>query len=167
MMPAPAQHPHHQQLQAQEQLCSSSPAAQPSAGMGSSSAAPAPLSSTATALPAAPRSPPHPPPAAGFYLNASQDKWKAWRMYDYVTKELPALLAAHFPSLDTATASIMGHSMGGHGALTIALTSAPGSFKSVSAFAPICNPINVPWGQKAFSGYLGEWPVGCRCRVVG
>eukprot|EP00882_Tetradesmus_deserticola_P004690 GHRQ01004944.1.p1 GENE.GHRQ01004944.1~~GHRQ01004944.1.p1 ORF type:complete len:290 (+),score=95.90 GHRQ01004944.1:169-1038(+) len=91
---------------------------------------------------------------AGFYVNATVDKWKNWRMYDYITKELPALLAASFPSLDTATASIMGHSMGGHGALTIALKN-PGTYKSLSAFAPICNPCNVPWGVKAFTGYFG------------
>lgn len=92
---------------------------------------------------------------AGFYVNATVDKWKNWRMYDYITKELPALLASSFPTLDTANASIMGHSMGGHGALTIALKN-PGAYKSLSAFAPICNPCNVPWGTKAFSGYFGE-----------
>jgi S-formylglutathione hydrolase len=69
-------------------------------------------------------------------------------------QELPALLAASFPTLDTSTASIMGHSMGGHGAMTIALKN-PGTFKSLSAFAPICNPCNVPWGIKAFTGYFG------------
>lgn len=92
---------------------------------------------------------------AGFYINATVDKWKNWRMYDYITKELPAVLAASFPTLDTTTASIMGHSMGGHGALTIALKN-PGTYKSLSAFAPICNPCNVPWGIKAFTGYFGE-----------
>ncbi|KIZ04814.1 S-formylglutathione hydrolase [Monoraphidium neglectum] len=92
---------------------------------------------------------------AGFYINATVDKWKNWRMYDYITKELPELLAAHFPTLDTSNTAIMGHSMGGHGALTIALKN-PGAFKSVSALAPICNPVNVPWGQKAFAGYLGD-----------
>ncbi|KAF8056221.1 hypothetical protein HT031_006409 [Scenedesmus sp. PABB004] len=91
---------------------------------------------------------------AGFYVNATQPKWAAWRMYDYVTKELPALLASSFPGLDTATASIMGHSMGGHGALTVALKN-PGVYRSVSAFAPICNPCAVPWGVKAFTGYFG------------
>ncbi|KAF6252315.1 Alpha/Beta hydrolase protein [Scenedesmus sp. NREL 46B-D3] len=83
-----------------------------------------------------------------------------WRMYDYITKELPALLAASFPTLDTATASIMGHSMGGHGALTLALKN-PGAYKSLSAFSPICNPCNVPWGVKAFTGYFGA----CTCCV--
>jgi S-formylglutathione hydrolase FrmB len=70
-------------------------------------------------------------------------------------QELPALLAAHFPQLDTGNASITGHSMGGHGALTIALNN-PGAYKSLSAFAPICNPCSVPWGIKAFTGYFGE-----------
>jgi S-formylglutathione hydrolase len=72
-------------------------------------------------------------------------------------QELPALLAASFKTLDTSTASIMGHSMGGHGALTIALKN-PGAYKSLSAFAPICNPCNVPWGVKAFTGYFGAHP---------
>uniref|UniRef100_A0A7N1A008 S-formylglutathione hydrolase n=1 Tax=Kalanchoe fedtschenkoi TaxID=63787 RepID=A0A7N1A008_KALFE len=92
---------------------------------------------------------------AGFYLNATQEKWKNWRMYDYVVKELPSLLAESFPQLDTTRASISGHSMGGHGALTIYLKN-PDKYKSVSAFAPIANPINCPWGQKAFSNYLGD-----------
>ncbi|KAK4792000.1 hypothetical protein SAY86_022435 [Trapa natans] len=92
---------------------------------------------------------------AGFYLNATQDKWKNWRMYDYVVKELPAFLAENFPQLDTSKASISGHSMGGHGALTIYLKNLD-KYKSVSAFAPIANPINCPWGQKAFTNYLGE-----------
>lgn len=70
-------------------------------------------------------------------------------------QELPALIATHFPQLDTNNTSITGHSMGGHGALTIALKN-PGMFKSVSAFAPICNPCDVPWGTKAFTGYFGE-----------
>lgn len=69
-------------------------------------------------------------------------------------QELPALLAANFPQLDTSNASITGHSMGGHGALSIALKN-PGVYKSLSAFAPICNPCNVPWGIKAFTGYFG------------
>lgn len=87
--------------------------------------------------------------------HAAQDKWRNWRMYDYVTAELPALLASQFADkLDTSNASIFGHSMGGHGALVVALRNA-GRFKSVSAFAPICNPTRVPWGTKAFSGYLG------------
>jgi S-formylglutathione hydrolase len=79
-------------------------------------------------------------------------------MYSYIVSELPSLLYTEFP-LDESRASIMGHSMGGHGALTIFLKN-PGLFKSVSAFAPICNPSQCPWGQKAFGGYLegeGEW----------
>ncbi|KAK6151315.1 hypothetical protein DH2020_013950 [Rehmannia glutinosa] len=92
---------------------------------------------------------------AGFYLNATQDKWKNWQMYDYIVKELPALLKENFPQIDTTRASIFGHSMGGHGALTIYLKNLD-KYKSVSAFAPIVNPINCPWGQKAFTNYLGE-----------
>ncbi|KAL6141378.1 hypothetical protein ACLB2K_059666 [Fragaria x ananassa] len=91
---------------------------------------------------------------AGFYLNATQEKWKNWRMYDYVVKELPKLLNENFPQLDTSRASISGHSMGGHGALTIYLKNLD-KYKSVSAFSPIANPTNCPWGQKAFSNYLG------------
>eukprot|EP00245_Coleochaete_scutata_P005695 TRINITY_DN19432_c0_g1_i1.p1 TRINITY_DN19432_c0_g1~~TRINITY_DN19432_c0_g1_i1.p1 ORF type:complete len:377 (-),score=61.04 TRINITY_DN19432_c0_g1_i1:211-1341(-) len=93
---------------------------------------------------------------AGFYLNATVDKWKNWRMYDYITEELPMVLAAHFPTqLDTSQSSIMGHSMGGHGALVVALKN-PGKYKAVSAFSPICNPMECPWGVKAFTGYLGD-----------
>ncbi|KAJ0582596.1 putative S-formylglutathione hydrolase [Helianthus annuus] len=92
---------------------------------------------------------------AGFYLNATVEKWKNWRMYDYVVKELPKLLSDNFPQLDTSRASISGHSMGGHGALTIYLKNLD-KYKSVSAFAPIVNPINCPWGQKAFTNYLGD-----------
>ncbi|CAK0784983.1 hypothetical protein CVIRNUC_008188 [Coccomyxa viridis] len=91
---------------------------------------------------------------AGFYLNATQPKWKQYRMYDYIIKELPSILK-QFKELNIAEASITGHSMGGHGALTIGLKH-PDLFKSISAFSPISNPISVPWGQKAFSGYLGD-----------
>lgn len=91
---------------------------------------------------------------AGFYLNATQEKWKNWRMYDYVVKELPKLLSENFPQLETSRASVFGHSMGGHGALTIYLKNLD-KYKSVSAFAPVCNPVNCPWGQKAFTNYLG------------
>lgn len=92
---------------------------------------------------------------AGFYVDATEAPWKAhWRMYSYVTKELPALIADHF-QVDTARRGIFGHSMGGHGALICGLKN-PDLFKSVSAFAPISNPINCPWGQKAFTGYLGS-----------
>ncbi|KAF3511069.1 hypothetical protein F2Q69_00002084 [Brassica cretica] len=92
---------------------------------------------------------------AGFYLNATQEKWKNWRMYDYIVKELPKLLSDNFTQLDTTRASISGHSMGGHGALTIYLKNLD-KYKSVSAFAPIANPINCQWGQKAFTNYLGD-----------
>lgn len=92
---------------------------------------------------------------AGFYLNASQEPWsRHYRMYDYIVEELPALIVDHFP-VDPVRRSISGHSMGGHGALTIALKN-PLRYRSVSAFAPIVAPSQVPWGQKAFSGYLGE-----------
>lgn len=92
---------------------------------------------------------------AGFYLNATQEKWKNWRMYDYVTKELPSLLDSHFKQLDTSRASVFGHSMGGHGALVVFFKN-PGKYKSVSTFAPIANPSESKVGQKAFKGYLGE-----------
>jgi S-formylglutathione hydrolase len=95
--------------------------------------------------------------AAGFYLDATQAPWSAnWRMESYVATELPALIAAHFPA-DPERQSIFGHSMGGHGALTLALRH-PGRWRSVSAFAPICAPTRCPWGQKAFTGYLGADP---------
>jgi S-formylglutathione hydrolase len=91
---------------------------------------------------------------AGFYLDATQPPWSAnWRMESYVARELPALIAASFPA-DAERQSIFGHSMGGHGALTLALRH-PGRWCSVSAFAPICAPSQCPWGHKAFSGYLG------------
>ncbi len=91
---------------------------------------------------------------AGFYLNATQAPWAAhFRMEDYVVQELPALVEAHFPT--TAQRGISGHSMGGHGALTLALRH-PGRYASVSAFAPIVAPSQVPWGQKAFTAYLGD-----------
>lgn len=76
-------------------------------------------------------------------------------MESYITSELPKALFAYFPELDSSRVSISGHSMGGHGALTLFLKN-PGMYKSVSAFAPICNPMNCPWGEKAFKGYLGE-----------
>jgi len=92
---------------------------------------------------------------AGFYLNATQEPWSQhYRMYDYVVQELPGAIAANFPTQATHE-GIMGHSMGGYGALMIALRN-PGRFKSVSAFAPIVAPSQVPWGQKAFSRYLGD-----------
>jgi S-formylglutathione hydrolase len=91
---------------------------------------------------------------AGFYINATQAPWsRNYRMYDYVLDELPALVAANLP-IDGARAGIFGHSMGGHGALTIALKN-PERFRSVSAFAPICSPLNCPWGEKALGNYIG------------
>ncbi|UOV03620.1 S-formylglutathione hydrolase [Pseudoxanthomonas sp. F37] len=91
---------------------------------------------------------------AGFYVNATQAPWAAhYRMYDYVLHELPALIEAEFPA--TGARAISGHSMGGHGALTIALKN-PGRYRSVSAFSPIVAPTQVPWGEKAFAAYLGE-----------
>lgn len=91
---------------------------------------------------------------AGFYLNATQAPWNNhYRMYDYVVNELPDIIAKHFPISERQ--SISGHSMGGHGALTIALKN-PGRYKSVSAFAPIVNPTQCPWGEKAFGLYLGD-----------
>jgi S-formylglutathione hydrolase len=91
---------------------------------------------------------------AGFYVNATQEPFaKHYRMRDYIEAELPAIIAANFPA-DMARQGISGHSMGGHGALTIALRN-PARFKSVSAFAPIVSPLHCPWGHKALGGYLG------------
>ena len=91
---------------------------------------------------------------AGFYVNATQAPWnRHYQMYDYVLNELPQLIEAMFPVTDQR--SIFGHSMGGHGALVLALHN-PERYKSVSAFSPISNPTNCPWGQKAFAAYLGE-----------
>ena len=90
---------------------------------------------------------------AGFYVNATQAPWaKHYQMYDYVVKELPALIEKHLPVSDKR--SISGHSMGGHGALICALRE-PQRYQSVSAFAPVCQPTQCPWGEKAFSHYLG------------
>lgn len=92
---------------------------------------------------------------AGFYVDATETNWKAhYRMYSYVTQELPALIESNFPA-KVGCKSVFGHSMGGHGALISALKN-PGMYKSVSAFAPICNPTKCPWGEKAFTGYLGD-----------
>ncbi|GLQ99772.1 S-formylglutathione hydrolase [Dyella mobilis] len=91
---------------------------------------------------------------AGFYLNATREPWsRHYRMYDYVVDELPALVEANFPVTDARAVS--GHSMGGHGALVIALRN-PDRYRSVSAFAPIVAPSQVPWGEKAFTAYLGD-----------
>ncbi|QJQ94802.1 MULTISPECIES: S-formylglutathione hydrolase [Halomonadaceae] len=105
---------------------------------------------------------------AGFYLNAKQEPWaRHYRMYDYINDELPSVVRQHFPV--NGRESISGHSMGGHGALILALRQ-PGRFASVSAFAPIVNPMGVPWGQKAFKGYLGEergdWRQYDACELV-
>ncbi|KIO35060.1 S-formylglutathione hydrolase [Shewanella sp. cp20] len=105
---------------------------------------------------------------AGFYLNATQAPWQAhYQMYDYVVKELPELIEAHFPV--TQARALAGHSMGGHGALTIGLKH-PERYTSISAFSPIVNPINCPWGQKAFSQYLGknrdEWSAYDACELM-
>lgn len=91
---------------------------------------------------------------AGFYVNATVAPYSStYHMYDYVVQELPHLVEANFPVTDKR--SVSGHSMGGHGALICALKN-PGKYQSVSAFAPIVNPTNCPWGEKAFTGYLGE-----------
>ena len=91
---------------------------------------------------------------AGFYVNATQAPWsKHYHMYDYIVDELPALIAREFP-VDASRVGLSGHSMGGHGALSIALNN-PGRFLSVTAFAPICAPMRCPWGEKALGGYLG------------
>lgn len=91
---------------------------------------------------------------AGFYVDAIAEPWsKHYQMYSYITDELPALVGANLP-VDTSRVGITGHSMGGHGALTIALKN-PEQYRSVSAFAPIVSPLNCPWGEKALSSYLG------------
>ena len=94
---------------------------------------------------------------AGFYVDATREPWSDhFRMYSYLTQELPGIIAAHFP-VDPLRAGIFGHSMGGHGALTIALKNAT-SYRSVSAFAPIVAPTQVPWGRKALPRFLGDDP---------
>lgn len=91
---------------------------------------------------------------AGFYVDATQEPWaQHYRMYNYVVNELPALVEANFPASDAR--AISGHSMGGHGALVVALRN-PGRYRSVSAFSPIVAPAQVPWGEKAFTAYLGD-----------
>lgn len=92
---------------------------------------------------------------AGFYLNATEAPWnRHYHMYDYVTQELPGVLFANFPG-DRSRQGLFGHSMGGHGALTVGLKN-PETYKSISAFAPICSPSNCPWGRKALGNYLGN-----------
>ncbi|MFW5824116.1 MAG: S-formylglutathione hydrolase [Marinobacter sp.] len=105
---------------------------------------------------------------AGFYVDATREPWAAhYNMYSYVTAELPALIGDHFPVTDRR--AISGHSMGGHGALVCALKN-PGRYASVSAFAPISNPVNCPWGEKAFSNYLGDdreaWKAWDSCELI-
>ncbi len=105
---------------------------------------------------------------AGFYVNATEQPWaRHFRMHDYVALELPALVQARLPT--NGLRSISGHSMGGHGALVIALRN-PGRYRSVSAFSPIVAPSKVPWGQKAFSAYLGEdreaWKAYDACELL-
>ncbi len=105
---------------------------------------------------------------AGFYLNATVEPYgHTYNMYDYVVQELPTLVEEHFPISDKR--SISGHSMGGHGALICALKN-PGRYQSVSAFAPITNPTQCPWGEKAFTGYLGEnretWKAWDACELI-
>jgi S-formylglutathione hydrolase len=106
---------------------------------------------------------------AGFYLNATQEPWSEhYHMYDYIVAELPALIRDNF-EVDADNASIFGHSMGGHGALTIALKN-PDNYRSVSAFSPIVSPCTVPWGEKAFSNYLGSnreaWKNWDTCELI-
>lgn len=105
---------------------------------------------------------------AGFYVNATRQPWAShYRMYDYIVSELPALIEANFPVTDAR--SISGHSMGGHGALVLALRN-PGRYRSVSAFSPIVAPSEVPWGRRAFEAYLGqdrqEWSRYDACKLV-
>lgn len=107
---------------------------------------------------------------AGFYVDATEEPWAAhFRMRSYVEDELPALIAAEFPMADMARQGIFGHSMGGHGALTIALRN-PERFRSVSAFAPIVAPLACPWGEKALGGYLGAdrtaWRAYDACALI-
>lgn len=97
---------------------------------------------------------------AGFYVDATAEPFATnYNMSTYITEELPALIAAHFPAVDVSRMGVTGHSMGGHGALTLAMRN-PALYKSVSAFAPICNPTQCPWGDKAFKGYLGSVEAG-------
>jgi len=105
---------------------------------------------------------------AGFYLNATESPWSAhYRMYDYVVEELPRLIEKAFPARDVR--GISGHSMGGHGALIVALKN-PARYRSVSAFSPIVAPAQVPWGEKAFSAYLGgdrgKWRAWDACELI-
>ena len=105
---------------------------------------------------------------AGFYLNATEPPWSVhYRMYDYVVEELPRLIERHFPASDLR--GVSGHSMGGHGALIVALKN-PGRYRSVSAFSPIVAPVRAPWGEKAFGAYLGDdretWCAWDACELI-
>jgi S-formylglutathione hydrolase len=107
---------------------------------------------------------------AGFYVDATEAPWAThFRMKSYIEDELPALVAAQFPMADLARQGITGHSMGGHGALTIGLRN-PGRFASISAFAPIVSPLHCPWGEKALGGYLGadriDWRPYDACALI-
>lgn len=107
---------------------------------------------------------------AGFYVDATQDPWAShFRMRSYIEDELPGLIATEFPVADLSRQGITGHSMGGHGALTIALRN-PDRFRSVSAFAPISSPLHCPWGEKALGGYLGpdrgDWLSYDACALI-
>ena len=107
---------------------------------------------------------------AGFYVDATEEPWaKHFRMRSYVEQELPELIAAEFPMLGLERQGISGHSMGGHGALTVSLRN-PGRFRSTSAFAPIVSPMRCPWGEKALSGYLGldkvKWREYDACALI-
>ena len=106
---------------------------------------------------------------AGFYVDATLEPWaQHYQMETYITQELPALIAAHFP-VDVSLQAIMGHSMGGHGAITLALRH-PEQYRSISAFAPIVAPMQCPWGQKALGGYLGPdqaiWAAHDACALI-
>ena len=107
---------------------------------------------------------------AGFYVDATEAPWSThFHMRSYIEQELPALIAAEFPMSDMARQGITGHSMGGHGALTIALRN-PERFRSVSAFSPIVSPLNCPWGEKALTGYIGadkaKWREYDACALI-
>jgi S-formylglutathione hydrolase len=108
---------------------------------------------------------------AGFYVDATEEPWAAnYRMKSYIEEELPSLIAGQFATADLTRQGITGHSMGGHGALTIALRN-PDRFRSVSAFSPIVSPLHCPWGEKALGGYLGadrtNWQMYDACALIG
>jgi S-formylglutathione hydrolase len=107
---------------------------------------------------------------AGFYVDATEEPWSThFHMRRYIEDELPALIAAEFPMADMARQSITGHSMGGHGALTIGLRN-PARFRSISAFSPIVSPLHCPWGEKALTGYIGgdrgDWREYDACALI-